>query len=75
MANYKKQNFKDGTKLNASMLNHMESGIVSLEKALAKQKVKEINLFKDNELGIVGGELVLENSIVPINIVNIEPTK
>ena len=43
---YKKQNFKDGNKLTASMLNHIEAGIVSLEKALTKQKVKKLISLK-----------------------------
>lgn len=68
---YKKQNFKDGNKLTASMLNHIEAGIVSLEKALTKQKVKKINLFKDNKSVIIGGELVLENDIIPINVIDL----
>ena len=68
---YKKQNFKDGNKLSALMLNNIEDGIVSLEKALAKQKVKKIILFKDNE-NIVGGELVLGKGSIPIEFVTQE---
>ena len=68
---YKKQNFKEQTKLTASMLNHIEAGIVSLEKTLTKQKVKKITLFKDNEC-IIGGELVLENGNIPIEVVSKE---
>lgn len=76
MASYKKQNFKDGEKLNASMLNHIEAGIVSLEKAistLAKGKdshnVKEILLLKDEDGNIVEGNATLKNgTVVPIKI-------
>lgn len=71
---YKKQNFKNGEKLDANMLNHIEDGILSLEKALSKQKVKKVVLFKDNDL-IVGGELVLTNGKVPIEVFDLEPAE
>ena len=68
---YKKQNFEPHKKLPASMLDNIEEGIISLEKALAKQKVKKIVLFKDNE-NIVGGELVLGKGSIPIELVDMQ---
>lgn len=68
---YKKQNFQPKEKLPASKLNAIEDGIISLEKALLKQKVKKIVLFKDNG-NIVGGEMVFGKGSIPIELVDMQ---
>lgn len=80
---YKKQDFKDGNKLKASMLNHIEDGIVALEKAIStltkKQNssvIKEISLIKDENGNIVRGNATLKNgTVVAINITTENPTE
>lgn len=80
---YKKQDFKDGNKLKASMLNHIEDGIVALEKAIStltkKQNssvIKEISLIKDENGNIVRGNAILKNgTVVAINITTENPTE
>jgi hypothetical protein len=80
---YKKQNFQPKGQLSAAMLNYIEDGIVSLEKAistLAKKQnsnaIKEISLIKDENGNIVGGNATLKNNtVVAINVTTENPTE